>query len=215
MPDAVLIADDHSLFRTGLKHLVVQLLSDPDVFEATDYTEAMEFVRSGVQMGLILLDLRMPDREGFSSLANLVQEADGVPVVVLSGSGEFSDMQHCFQQGVMGYIPKNEPPEVISSALQLVLSGGIYVPSEFIHSTNRSLEKGSGDRSSALSELTGRQREVLNLLAEGESNKEIARALQVSEATVKAHLATIMKVLGAKNRTQAVVHLQKMALSND
>lgn len=211
MPDTVLIADDHSLFRTGLKHLVGQLFSEPEVLEATNYVEAMVAIKGDAQMSLILLDLRMPEMDGFTTLANLVQEANGVPVVVLSGSGELSDMQQCFAKGVMGYIPKSESPQVILSALRLVLSGGIYVPSEFVTAPG----KGTSSEPSALSELTGRQREVLNLLAEGESNKEIARCLSVSEATVKAHLATILKILGAKNRTQAVVYLQKISLSGN
>lgn len=211
MPDVVLIADDHSLFRTGLKHLVLQLFPEPEMLEATNYTEAMEVIQSGAQLSLILLDLRMPEMDGFTTLENLVLEADGVPLVVLSGSSELRDMQQCFDKGAMGYIPKNEPSQVILSALQLVLSGGIYVPSEFVNAPN----KGKACELSALSELTGRQREVLSLLAEGESNKEIGRSLGVSEATVKAHLATILKTLGAKNRTQAVVHLQKMAASDE
>lgn len=211
MSDVVLIADDHSLFRTGLRHLVSQLFPEPEVVEATNYVEAMAAIKSDEPMSLILLDLKMPEMDGFTTLGNLVQEAGNVPVVVLSGSGELSDMQQCFYKGVMGYIPKSESPQVILSALQLVLSGGIYVPPEFVSAPSR----GKDCEPSALSELTGRQREVLNLLAEGESNKEIARSLNVSEATVKAHLATILKTLGAKNRTQAVVCLQKMAAPGD
>lgn len=210
LPDAVLIADDHSLFRTGLRHLVLQLFPESEVVEATNYVEAMATIKNGTQISLILLDLKMPEMDGFTTLANLVQEAGSVPVVVLSGSDELSDMQQCFDKGVMGYIPKSEPPQVILSALQLVLSGGVYVPTEFVSAPGR----GKDCEPNALSELTRRQRQVLNLLAEGDSNKEIARNLNVSEATVKAHLATILKTLGAKNRTQAVVCLQKMALSD-
>lgn len=206
MSDVVLIADDHSLFRTGLKHLISQLFPEPEVLEATNYSEAMTAIRNETRMSLILVDLKMPEMDGFSTLAKLVEQADSVPVVVLSGSGELSDMQQSFQTGVMGYICKSEPPQIILSALQLVLSGGVYVPTEFVMAPN----KEASCEQNVLSELTERQREVLNLLAEGESNKEIARSLNVSEATVKAHLATILKTLGAKNRTQAVVCLQKM-----
>src|SRR5690606_23775768 len=151
-----------------------------------------------------------PRMGSFATLGRLVREAQDGPVVVLSGSGELSDVQHCFDHGAMGYIPKNEPPQVILSALQLVLSGGIYVPTEFLKPPAKVEHSETG----ALAELTGRQREVLNLLAEGESNKEIARCLDVSEATVKAHLATILRILKAKNRTQAVVYLQKLALTH-
>lgn len=211
MSDVVLIADDHSLFRAGLRHLVFQLFPDPEVLEATNYAEVMELIKSGARVSLILLDLKMPEMDGFTTLANLVQEADGVPVVVLSGSGELSDMQQCFDKGVMGYIPKSESPQVILGALQLVLSGGIYVPSAFVSAPSER----KSCAPSALAGLTDRQWEVLTLLAEGESNKEIARSLNISEATVKAHLATILKTLGAKNRTQAVVCLQKMALADN
>lgn len=209
MADTVLIADDHSLFRTGLKHLVSQLFQDPEVLEATNYSEAVSAIQGAASVNLILMDLRMPEMDGFQTLGNLVREAEGVPVVVLSSSSDINDMRSCFDAGVMGYVPKKEPSRVILSALRLVLSGGIYVPSEFISPPR----KDEYSDQSALVDLTDRQREVLNLLAEGESNKEIARNLNVTEATVKAHLAIILRLLGAKNRTQAVVYLQRMELS--
>lgn len=211
MTDTILIADDHSLFRTGLKNLVSQLFEKPDVLEAANYDEAMAVIKARAQISLVLLDLRMPQMDAFSTLGNLVQEADGIPVIVLSGSSDISDMKHCFERGVMGYLPKSESPLVIQRAIQLVMSGGIYVPPEFLKPAGKVNDSETG----ALAELTGRQREVLNLLAEGQSNKEIARSLDLSEATVKAHLAVILRILKAKNRTQAVVFLQKWSLTEN
>lgn len=215
MADTVLIADDHSLFRTGLKHLVQQLFQNPTIVEATNYDEAMAAIARETPLSLILLDLRMPQMDGFATLGTLVQAAEGVPVVVLSGSTDIDDMKQCFERGAMGYIPKNEPSKVILRALQLVLSGGIYVPPALLKPTaeiehSEEIEH-SGEN--ALSKLTDRQREVLDLLAEGGSNKEIARKLNLAEATVKAHLATILRILNARNRTQAVIYLQRYSES--
>lgn len=209
MADTVLIADDHSLFRTGLKHLVQQLFQNPTIVEATNYDEAMAAIARETPLSLILLDLRMPQMDGFATLGTLVQAAEGVPVVVLSGSTDIDDMKQCFERGAMGYIPKNEPSKVILRALQLVLSGGIYVPPALLKPTAE-IEH---SEENALSKLTDRQREVLDLLAEGGSNKEIARKLNLAEATVKAHLATILRILNARNRTQAVIYLQRYSES--
>lgn len=205
MVDTVLIADDHSLFRTGLKHLVTQLFPNPKIMEATNYDEAMEAIERETQLSLILLDLRMPQMDGFTTLGRLVQAAEGVPIVVLSGSTDTHDMKQCFERGAMGYIPKNEPSKVILRALQLVLSGGIYVPPALLKPTTET----ENSEENALSKLTDRQRQVLDLLAEGDSNKEIARKLNLAEATVKAHLASILRALNARNRTEAVIHLQR------
>lgn len=207
MNQTVLIADDHSIYRAGLKPLLARVIDKPRLIEAGSHAETLEVIRGCPYLSLVLVDLRMPGMEGAAALEELVCEAKSVPFAVLSASNAISDIRKAFSCGVMGYITKNQPAQVIESALNLVLAGGMYLPPEFLQSAQ--VQSSSSD---SIAGLTARQMEVLKLLSCGEPNKLIARKLSISEATVKAHIATIVRVLKVKNRTQAVIAAQKLGL---
>ena len=202
MTTHILIADDHDLYRNGLKAHILQVFDQDGavVYEASDYEQTSALIAAQNNLDICLLDLNMP---GPLSLSGLILQHPGVPIIVISGSNDMSDMQACFDMGVMGYVPKNEPAAVIIKAIELVLAGGLYVPSAFV--SNGQAQQHQKTERSLLDELTQRQREVLNLIAKGYSNKEVAREMSLAESTVKSHLAIILKTLNVKNRTQAVV----------
>jgi len=193
----ILIADDHALFRTGLRHILAQLDSEVSVFEAANHDAAATLLAQHQDADIALIDLDMPGREGITSLHGLLGQCPTVPIVVISASEDRRDMRRALDAGAMGFIPKSETAQVMLSALRLVLSGGVYIPPALLmNSPNTSSTEAAGG-------LTPRQRDVLERLIQGRSNKEIGRELGLSEATVKVHITAIFKAFNVTNRTQA------------
>jgi len=203
----MLVADDHALFRAGLKDLLGRMEAGITVLEAEDYPQVRRHLREQPDLDLALLDLFMPGMNEIEGVQGLLQDHPTLPVVIVSASLEPSHMQAALSAGAMGYIPKHASPDLLLSALRLVLSGGIYVPPDLLGGDAVPEAEGlahtriPGDTI----DLTSRQAQVLELLLAGCQNKSIARDLDISEGTVKAHLGAIFKVLGVSNRTQAVL----------
>ncbi len=197
-PLKILLADDHALFREGIKQLFVHLDSAVQVVEASNGAEVMHLARTQPNFDLVLLDLGMPGVDGFAGLAAFRTHAPSVPVVVISGSEELDDVQAVLDGGAAGFIPKSSATDIILNALRLVLAGGIYTPPGLSSGQNTVVSK------SQLEALTPRQRDVLALMGQGQSNKEIGITLELSEATVKQHVSAILKTLRVANRMQAV-----------
>lgn len=198
----ILIADDHALFRDGLK-LQLQA-NDPsaEILEAADFETTFARLEESDGLDLILIDLAMPDMSWRKALPLLRKRCPKTPMVVVSASDGRDDIVAALNSGAAGYIPKSSAGRVMLRALELVLSGGVYVPPEVLNWMERS---GGPDDAAAMHSLTPRQFDVLKLLAEGQSNKQIARTLELSEGTVKLHVAAVLKALGADNRTHAVL----------
>lgn len=204
----ILIADDHMLFRKALRQVAVQLGDDVMVLEAGDWNEALEMVKHSRDISLALLDLKMPGMQEFDGLNSFVKFAGTAPVVVVSASESVFDMQRVFNAGAMGFIAKNETLDVFLSALRLVLSGGFYVPQKLIQQPVH-IELKQKNRASLFG-LTPRQLEVLKVMLQGKSNKEIATELSLSEVTVKVHISAIFKSLNVTNRLQAIKIAQNL-----
>lgn len=200
----IIVADDHALFREGIRHLLLRLAEDVFILEAACHDAVLQLLKDNPDAHLALIDLHMPGKEDISGLIELLDHAQTIPVVVLSGSEELDTIHRVIKSGVMGYIPKHEHAEVILCALQLVLSGGIYIPPLYLSSTkaNRKI----------LNRLTSRQTEVLQQLRKGHSNKEIGRLMNLSEATIKCHVSAIFRELNVDNRMQAVSAANKLNL---
>lgn len=197
----VLIVEDHSLYRDGLRHLVQQLGEKKlEVLEAGTGHEALAMVARHPDLDLVLLDIKLPDIDGFVAMQRFLDAQPTLPMVVLSASEDLEDMSTALDRGAMGYIPKNTPPAVMLSAIQLVLSGGVYVPPEMLR--NHILRR--RDANGGARALTERQREVLELLCQGKTNKAIGSALGLSLATVKAHVSAVFKGLKVRNRAEAL-----------
>jgi DNA-binding NarL/FixJ family response regulator len=205
----ILLADDHALFREGMRHVLRQLADDVEIVEASDCAQALEAVDSNGDIALVLLDLSMPGADGFAALETLTREHLALPIVVLSGSESRTDMQRALDTGAMGFIPKSASGAVMLSALRLVLAGGIYVPPELVQSAPSAASMPVPPPSPA---LTPRQLDVLAGVVEGKRNKVIGAELGLSEATVKAHISAVFKALGVNNRTQAVRAAERMRL---
>lgn len=209
----VLLVDDHALFREGLKFLLRELDASVAIDEAGDCTGALERA-SASAYDLVLLDLNLPGLRGMDALAALRNAVPGAPTVVLSGEDSPEIVRNAIKSGAMGFIPKSSTREVLIQALRLVFAGGVYLPPAALdtHAATTPLQAVAGDSSAARLGLTPRQMDVLRCVIQGKPNKSIARELDISEGTVKAHLSAVMQALGARNRTEAVYAAAKLGL---
>ncbi|CAA7619259.1 Response regulator containing a CheY-like receiver domain and an HTH DNA-binding domain (fragment) [Candidatus Terasakiella magnetica] len=210
----ILIADDHELFRDGLRHVLGQFEGPPVIVEASDFNEAIAAVQREKDMDIVLLDLSMPGMswaDGLHRLKELLP--DSVPLIVLSASDDRRHVLQAVNMGAAGFIPKTSSSRVMLSALKLVLSGGVYLPPALLEQGGPDGDGIPSATESAIASLTPRQREVLALLGQGKSNKEIARVLELAEGTVKLHVTAILKALNVNNRTRAVVAASHLGLT--
>ena len=189
----VLVADDHAVFRIGLMQLLKRRLKAKRVLEATSFAEVIEHLNRK-DVTLAILDLGIPGLSSPKEIAQVRLLCPDAHVVVLSASDRREDILEALSAGVHGYIVKSQKPDGLIDRLRYILSGEIYVPP--ILAELPSIR-------AAEATLTSRQRQVLKGVVEGKSNREIARALNIAEGTVKLHLAGLFRLLGATNRAHA------------
>jgi DNA-binding NarL/FixJ family response regulator len=205
-----LIGDHHPLFRAGLRLLLEPLQKGMVFDEAGTCDELVDQCRDGGRYDLILMDLRMPGWLGFGGIRAVRALQPDTPLVVVSASEDLGDIRRALEQGARGFIPKSSRSAVLMGALDLVLSGGIYVPPMALYARpeppERHREPEDGHHGSR--RLSPRQHEVLTALCAGKSNKQIAYELGLSEGTVKIHMTAVFKSFGVTNRTQAVIAVQ-------
>jgi len=208
----VLVVDDHALIRDALRGVLKELKDDASVVEAADSRQALRLAGENPDLGLVLLDLNLPDRSGFEVLAELRARHPAISVVVLSALSDRDSVARALDLGATGFIPKSASREVMLSALRLVFSGGVYIPPEILgpRGEQPSAKRGqpaAGARPGSPRELglTERQGEILALMMQGKSNKAICSVLALAEPTVKNHVAAILKALKVKNRTEAAM----------
>jgi DNA-binding NarL/FixJ family response regulator len=195
----IVIADDHPIMRTALRAALADLAPAPTFLEAGDINGVLGQLKGRHDVDLLLLDLHMPGVGNVEGVRALRARAPDTPMVVVSGEEGPGVAGRLLAIGVSGFIPKSEAPSTIVGAVRLILAGGVYAPWRLINRRDA-----AGDAPA----LTGRQLEVVRLLAKGQSNKEIARALGITEGTVKVHLLSVFRVLGVRNRTEAVLSAQ-------
>lgn len=205
----VLIADDHPLFRQALMEIVGQICRCHHCLEACSLGEALELGRLHPQLDFILLDLMMPGMDGFSGLVALRREIPDVPVVIVSANTDRATVFEAISHGAVGFITKTSPRSVMVKALLQVKAGDIYVPSDVMKPYEAGHPLGSehaaGLLRNVMTTLTRKQLLVLERLALGESNKQIARALSLAEPTVKAHVSAILRKLDLRSRANVIV----------
>ncbi len=209
----ILLADDHPLFREGVKHVLMQLDEIVDIVDAHDYPSMFAEAAEHPDLDLVLADLYMPGMGGHEGIAEFRNQFPETPLVIMTASESRTDARRALGSGALGYVLKSSPSHVMLDALIRVLDGGIYIPS---------IMEGDEDTHDPVSvmplskqgiRLTGRQLEVLKLLLQGKPNKLIARELDLSEGTVKIHVAAIFRALGVTNRTEAAVAAQRLGLN--
>lgn len=199
-----LVVDDHALTREGVRLTLAALGDEVTVLDASSVEAALAAISRHPDIDLVLLDLGLPGAGGLSLLEDLRRNQNTVPVVVISGADGRSHVIKALDLGALGFIPKSSSLEVMLEAVRLVLAGGIYIPQQALAAPRGEQKNAAGQRQD-IRDLTGRQREILTLMAQGKPNKIIADDLKISEATVKSHVTEILRVLGVTNRTQAVI----------
>ncbi len=208
----LLVVDDHPLFRDGLAALLRQANPDTQVFQASDSEAGMEMAQATGDLDAVFVDLMMPGLAGEAAVKEFARRRPELPVIVLSSSENPSDVKRVLKAGALGYIPKSASPQTVLSALQLVLTGNIYVPPLLARAADSTATEQNTTAPAPLAALTERQIEVLKQLRDGHSNKEISNRLGIAEKTVKAHVAAIFRALNVVNRTQAANAARELQL---
>jgi DNA-binding NarL/FixJ family response regulator len=201
----ILHADDHPLFREGIRFFLKVLDPQVTALEAGSLQATLDKLELEWPVDLVLLDIEMPGMDGAEAFATLRKRFPQLKIALLSGVTDVGVIRPLLDGGASGFISKLAGSEVLLDALRRILSGEVYVPDSLL--LRPMPAPGSNGET-----LTGRQREILPLLAEGLPNKQIADSLGVTEGTVKQHLKDLFKRLGARNRTQAVKQARRLKL---
>jgi two-component system nitrate/nitrite response regulator NarL len=208
-----LIIDDHAVLRKGLSALLQQAKPDSVVLEASEGAQGLELARLHPNLDVVFLDLKMPGLGGVPAIEAFGAQHPDLPLIVLSSSEDPHDVRRVISAGALGYIPKSANANTLMAALEMVLQGQVYLPPLLLneqHVVASAVE--AAPARGARSLLTERQIEVLAFIARGLSNKAIARALGLSEKTVKVHVGGLFKALGVANRMQAANEARKLGI---
>lgn len=194
----ILVIDDHALVREGLRQVLKGLDENVEVLAAGTCSQAFELAQEHPDLDLALLDYHLPDMTGLRALDIFAERHPELPIVMLSGSANVQIMRQVVQSGAAGFVNKSSLSDELLDAVRMVLNGDVYWPQR---------ESGFNPLSvdDARPALTQKQEQVLQLLLDGQTNREIALTLHVSDETVKTHITAILRHFDVQNRTQAVV----------
>tara|TARA_R110000744_G_scaffold348700_1_gene454302 strand:- start:3456 stop:4115 length:660 start_codon:yes stop_codon:yes gene_type:complete len=210
-PEKIIIADDHPLFRQALLGTLKLKLTQTQWLEAQTIAELEQHLRDNPDSDLLLLDLHIPGAHGFNTLIHVRNHFPQIPVVVVSAHEDHETIHKSMGYGASGFIPKSTPVEDIYNAIQQVLLGNIWTPAAYNESAPM---QDNNDIAERVASLTQQQYRILMMFAQGMLNKQIAYDLHVSEATIKAHATAIFRKLDVRNRTQAVIVIGQLDLSD-
>jgi DNA-binding NarL/FixJ family response regulator len=209
----ILVADDHPLFRAALRGAVAASCPDAQFVEADSVAALLEVIERHPQAEVLLLDLDMPGAHGFSALAHVRGTRPELPVVVVSATADAHTVAAALAYGAQGFIAKSADAREIGAGVEAVLQGEIVAPPGYRAPAGPGASPDL-DVAARLAELTPQQFRVLSMLLSGLLNKQIAFELDVSEATVKAHVTAVLRKLGVANRTQAVLRVGRLAIDH-
>ena len=196
----MLIVDDHQLFIDGIRHVLTRLDDASDIREATTSSSAIRILESGESFDLVFVDIVMPGMDGLSIIRRLHEQGIWFPLVVLSGEENARTVKTAMELGALGFIPKSFSSDEMLSALRSILAGDLFVPP----SIRLQVDALKARRFDKITNLTRRQVQVLELLAQGYTNRQIAEILCLTEHTIKAHVSSLFVELNANNRTECV-----------
>ena len=205
----ILIADDHPLFREAIQNVIRDGFPGSEILETADLDSALAITLENDDLDLVLLDLNMPGMHGLNGLTNLRNEAPTIPVVIVSAEQDKQIVLQAITYGACGFITKSSPRAQMTDAIEQILNGNVYLPSDIIRSQKASTRRAQHNEQSIppelLQALTRKQLLVLERMTKGESNKQIAYNLDIAETTVKAHVSAILRKLNVHNRVQAIL----------
>ena len=204
----ILIADDHPLFREAIHNVIRDGFPESEIIETADLDSALVLTQEHDDLDLILLDLNMPGMHGLGGLINLRNEAPTIPVVIVSAEQDKQIVLQAITYGAVGFITKSSPRKQMTDAIEQILNGNVYLPSDIIRTQKSSTRRTQNEPSippELLQALTRKQLLVLERMTKGESNKQIAYQLDIAETTVKAHVSAILRKLNVHNRVQAIL----------
>lgn len=205
----ILIADDHPLFREAITNVVRDGFPGATLMETADLDSTLALTQEHDDLDLILLDLNMPGMHGLNGLINLRNEAPTIPVVIVSAEQDKQVVLQAITYGAVGFITKSSPRAQMTEAIEQILNGNVYLPSDIIRTQKNATRRSNPEQSSIppelLQALTRKQLLVLERMTKGESSKQIAYNLDIAETTVKAHVSAILRKLNVHNRVQAIL----------
>ncbi|MFT6988375.1 MAG: DNA-binding NarL/FixJ family response regulator [Paraglaciecola sp.] len=214
MQAKAIVADDHPLFRSALKHAVLSVLGN-NILESASFDDTLDLLKIHQNIELMFLDLNMPGNQGLTDLTILRNNYPDVLVVIVSAEERPDIIKKAINFGSSGYIPKSTPLPVITQAVGQILDGQVWVPEDMLNDVKQLDNPEYKSFASQLEQLTPHQFRVLQLMADGLLNKQIAYELQVSEYTIKQHVSAVLNKLGFNNRTQAgVMFKSKMSTAD-
>lgn len=206
-----LIADDHPLFREALRGALQSEFSKVKFLESDSFSTSLEVLRVQRNVSLLLLDLNMPGCENFYGLLRFRQTFPDLPIVVISATDTIEVISQVMDFGANAFVPKTTPTVQMIDAINEVLANRKWLPKGISEKLSE-VEDESLQVAKVVGELTPKQFQVLRLLKQGMANKEIADRLNVTEATIKAHISVLFKRLNVKSRTQILVSIEKLQL---
>lgn len=211
VPGKLVIADDHPLFRAAMVESVRRFAPHCQFIEATGFEDLQKQLEQHGDADLLLMDLHMPGTTGLSGLAYVCGHYPALPVMMVSANDDPAVIRRAIDDGAAGFIPKSVDAETIIKAIHSVLEGETWIPGSV--DNGQPTKSTEAELARRIGELTPQQYKVLNMLGLGLLNKQIAYDLDITEATVKAHVTAIMRKLGVSNRTQAVTLLNQLSVA--
>ena len=202
----ILIIDDHPIFRHAMVTILGKKFPDSQTIEANSLSEALEVLEADSAFDLVMLDLNMPETCGLNGLLEIRNQHPNLPVVIISAETEKHNILQTISYGAVGFISKSSKIEEIATSVESIFEGNVCLPSEILRtsSTRNRVKKEDAISLDQIRSLTRKELAVLKYLTQGLANKVIAYELNISETTVKSHVSSILKKLGASNRVKVV-----------
>ncbi len=205
----ILVADDHCLFLEGLKYMLHGLYPEVDITGVINGNDAFDALNADIEYDLVILDLKLPNRDGFDLLKSLLERNFLTPILILSSSDDPEDIDLALTLGASGFVSKSFKPDEMKIALDTIFSGNIYVPN---YGTHGAVATDAKNTWASQHNITPRQLEVLRLVKRGYSNNEISEKIFVTQRTIKAHLEVLFKNMHVKSRTELVQKANQLGL---
>ena len=212
----ILILDDHRLFLEGVRSILSAMPANPEVVTFSSARSALESIDKGDKYHLALVDLYLPGLDGLAFLQSIRQRRLSLPVIIVSASTKQREVEEALELGALGFIPKHYSAHELRKAIEIVLTGRMYLPDDFYDhapaNDYRRCQTENDQTDDLTNQLHGRRLEVLTLIADGHPNKSIAKILNISEPTVKSHIASLFKLFNVSNRTACVRKAMQLEL---